>query len=182
MPRQSSRRPQSGSEQKPATDASVAPGSLRPHAWKAVAAVSVIAVVVALAWLRYPGEPAPSPGSGATADPPSEVTNSALPAGLFQIEGRWVRPDGGYTLELRNAAASGSLQASYSNPQPIRVSQAAWKEVNGHVRVLVELRDVNYPGSTYTLDYDPATDRLGGEYFQAMLGETYDVYFVRASN
>jgi hypothetical protein len=106
---------------------------------------------------------------------------ATLPAGLFQIEGRWVRPDGGYILELRNAAASGSLQASYSNPQPIRVSQAAWEEVNGRLRVLIELRDVNYPGSTYTLDYDPEADRLEGEYFQAMLRETYDVYFVRAS-
>ena len=49
----------------------------------------------------------------------------------------------------------------------------------GAVKVTVELRDVNYPGSTYTLTYDAKTDRLVGRYFQAVTGETFDVYFVR---
>ena len=47
------------------------------------------------------------------------------------------------------------------------------------MKVFIELRDVNYPGSTYTLAYDVKTDRLVGRYFQAVAGETFDVYFVR---
>jgi hypothetical protein len=45
--------------------------------------------------------------------------------------------------------------------------------------LFVELRDVNYPGSTYTLQYDPALDCLKGTYFQAMQKETYLVEFMR---
>jgi len=41
------------------------------------------------------------------------------------------------------------------------------------------LRDVNYPGSTYTLDFLPEQDRLIGAYFQAALQQTFEVEFVR---
>jgi hypothetical protein len=43
----------------------------------------------------------------------------------------------------------------------------------------VELRDANYPGCTYNLKYDPQTDQLFGQYFQAALQETFDVTFAR---
>jgi hypothetical protein len=38
---------------------------------------------------------------------------------------------------------------------------------------------VNYPGSTYTLTYQPATDRLAGTYFHAVSGQYLDVEFSR---
>jgi hypothetical protein len=38
---------------------------------------------------------------------------------------------------------------------------------------------VNYPGSTYTLTYQPATDRLAGTYFHAVSGQNMDVEFSR---
>ena len=47
------------------------------------------------------------------------------------------------------------------------------------MKLFVELRDVNYPGSTYSLRYDPARDVLEGAYFQAMEQQTFDVSFVR---
>jgi hypothetical protein len=45
--------------------------------------------------------------------------------------------------------------------------------------VFIELRDVNYPGSAYTLDYNPTTDKLMGVYFQAALGQKFAVEFER---
>ena len=36
-----------------------------------------------------------------------------------------------------------------------------------------------YPGSTYTLTYDPKRDQLQGVYFQATLRQSFDVVFVR---
>jgi len=42
------------------------------------------------------------------------------------------------------------------------------------------LRDINYPGSKYNLQYDPETDRLIGTYFQAIQRQTFDVEFTRA--
>ena len=47
------------------------------------------------------------------------------------------------------------------------------------LEVFVELRDVNYPGSTYTLLYDPAKDQLHGIYYQAVARQNYEVVFVR---
>jgi len=47
------------------------------------------------------------------------------------------------------------------------------------VKVFVELRAPNYPGSTYTLTYDQEHDQLRGIYFQAVQQQSFDVYFVR---
>ena len=96
-----------------------------------------------------------------------------------RLEGRWLRPDGGYVLELRDSGDDGSLKAAYFNPRPINVEQAEVRRKDGTLTVFVVLRDVNYPGSTYTLHYDPEADRLKGTYFQAMQGQTFDVEFVR---
>jgi hypothetical protein len=97
-----------------------------------------------------------------------------------RLIGRWVRPDGGYILELREAHEGGGLKAAYFNPRPIRVSEAVWSRQNGKISVWVELQDVNYPGSTYRLEYIPETDRLKGTYFQAVDRQTYDIEFMRA--
>ena len=45
--------------------------------------------------------------------------------------------------------------------------------------MFVELRDVNYPGSTYTLVYQPENDQLAGIYYQAALQQQFDVFFER---
>jgi hypothetical protein len=96
------------------------------------------------------------------------------------LVGRWVRPDGGYVLELRDIKKDGKLKASYFNPRSINVFHAEWSRKEGKINLFLELRDVNYPGSKYTLQYDPASDRLKGTYFQAVQGETYDIEFVRS--
>jgi hypothetical protein len=71
------------------------------------------------------------------------------------------------------------MNAAYFNPRPIHVAKAEASQYEGTVNVFIELRDVNYPGSTYNLTYDPADDYLKGVYFQAAIGQTFDVYFVR---
>ncbi|WP_319585662.1 hypothetical protein [uncultured Desulfobulbus sp.] len=97
-----------------------------------------------------------------------------------QIEGSWVRTDGGYILQLKDTKADGSLTATYFNPRPINVSRAEVMRKEGALTLFVELRDVNYPGSTYTLNYDPNTDNLNGNYFQAAIQKTFAVEFIRA--
>ena len=47
------------------------------------------------------------------------------------------------------------------------------------MKLLVELRAPGYPGSTYTLSYNAKRDELSGEYFQAVLGQTFPVSFQR---
>ena len=95
------------------------------------------------------------------------------------LEGRWKRTDGEYVLELNSIRAGGALTAAYFNPQPINVSKAAWHIENGEIYLFVELRDINYPGSAYLLQYDPASDLLLGNYFQAVAQLTYAIKFSR---
>ena len=97
-----------------------------------------------------------------------------------RLEGRWVRPEGGYILELRNIKEDGSVLAAYYNPRPINVFGAKWSRKEGKINLFVELRDVNYPGSKYILKYDPESDRLKGTYFQAVEKQTFNIEFVRA--
>ena len=99
-----------------------------------------------------------------------------------KLIGRWLRPDGGYLLELSDPASDGHLKAVYFNPRPINVSRAQWQLKDGYVVVLVELHDVNYEGSTYLLAYDPKTDRLAGIYFQALLKQQFEVVFQRTKH
>ena len=96
------------------------------------------------------------------------------------LEGRWVRPDGGYILELWDIKKDGSISAAYYNPRPIKVFSAKWSRKEGKINLFVELRDVNYPGSKYNLQYDPKSDRLKGTYFQAVEKQTFNVEFMRA--
>lgn len=65
------------------------------------------------------------------------------------------------------------------NPNPINVGSAKWEESYGNLKIVVEMRDVNYPGSTYTLNYLPDRDILAGEYYQAVEGLTFYVEFTR---
>jgi hypothetical protein len=97
----------------------------------------------------------------------------------LQVVGRWQRTDGGYILELRNPTFDGGLAATYFNPQPINVARSGWALKDGHLLVLVELRDKGYPGSTYTLAYQQDTDRLVGIYFQAAVQQQFEVVFQR---
>ena len=95
------------------------------------------------------------------------------------LQGRWTRPDGGYVLEIKGVAADGRLDAAYFNPRPIRVAEARAVREGSTIKVYIELRDENYPGSTYNLRFDSQSGRLSGDYYQAVAREHYPIFFVR---
>jgi hypothetical protein len=97
-----------------------------------------------------------------------------------KLIGRWLRPDGGYILEISHASSDGKMEAAYFNPRRINVLQAEVSRKTGGLEVFIELRDTGYPGSTYTLTYNPQQDMLTGIYFQATMGQSFEVIFVRA--
>ena len=97
-----------------------------------------------------------------------------------KLEGRWVRQSGGYVLVLQDIMPDGSLKAFYLNPRNINVHVASWKFEDERLFLYVEMRDVNYPGSNYTLMYRAEMDVLWGSYYQAVQKQTLDVYFVRS--
>jgi hypothetical protein len=95
------------------------------------------------------------------------------------LAGDWLRTDGGKTIRIKSVLSGGQLDAEYFNPKPIHVGQAEWLVKNSSLVLVVELQDVNYPGSRYTLQYFPAEDELAGIYYQAVDRENYEVEFVR---
>jgi hypothetical protein len=131
--------------------------------------------VISLACLIFfaCNSPVPDTKNEAAAD-----TNS-VKADPNKLIGEWMRTDGVYKLKILSATAGGKLDAGYFNPNPIHVGQAEWKVKDKNIIITVVLQDVNYPGSTYTLQYFPTEDRLAGNYYQAVERVNYSVEFMR---
>jgi hypothetical protein len=148
---------------------------------RAAAIVLAVAVVAAGAYWwnnRQAAGTLPAAVAVNATNPP--VLAATASQGFAKLTGKWLRPDGGYILEIKSVDdTTGKLEASYSNPRPINVSKAEASREGSGTKVFIELRAPNYPGSTYTLAYDPAADQLKGIYYQAALGQQFEVVFER---
>jgi hypothetical protein len=108
----------------------------------------------------------------ATVQAPAQMT------GAFErIKGKWMRSDGTYVLEFKQLLKDNALEVAYFNPGPIHVGKARMYEERGFTKVFVELQDVNYPGSRYTLILDAEKPRMVGNYYQATQQVDYEVAF-----
>lgn len=96
------------------------------------------------------------------------------------LAGDWARTDADYLIRITKVNDDGTMTAQYFNPNPINVGKANWEASYSNLKIVVEMRDVNYPGSTYTLNYLPDRDMLAGEYYQAVEGLTFYVEFTRS--
>jgi hypothetical protein len=137
-----------------------------------------LAVITAAAFFLLHGKQtgAQSPAPQTTKE---SVAAPEAKGGFDRLKGRWRRPDGGYVIDINEIDGGGKMVAGYFNPRPINVSRAEASQEGTTSKVFIELRDKNYPGSTYTLTYDPQSDQLKGVYFQAALQQSFDVVFVR---
>ena len=111
--------------------------------------------------------------------PLQEAQSQSKNADYEKLIGRWVRPDGGYILVINAVDDQGNLDAGYFNPNNINVAQAHASIEEKQIKIYVEMQDIGYPGSNYTLTYDKDSDRLVGVYHHAVLKKNYDIYFVR---
>jgi hypothetical protein len=130
--------------------------------------------LAALILMRVSNVPVVTPAAGVA----SPAAESVL-VEFDKLKGKWVRPDGGYVLEIRRLLPQNALDAAYYNPNPIHVGRARLYKERGFVKVFVELQDANYPGSTYTLIYDRENDQLCGVYYQATQQQEYQIAFER---
>jgi hypothetical protein len=132
-----------------------------------------IVISIVIATVISPARAEPLPGAPAA---PLQSEPQTVFSGLT---GRWVRPDGGYVIAIKSVDTGGKLDADYANPNPLPFYAATATEEGGKVKLFFELRAGGYNGSTYTLSYDAAADRLTGTYYQAVAKQTFDVFFVR---
>mgnify|MGYP001201271225 FL=1 len=110
----------------------------------------------------------------------AEVPAAKADAAFAALPGRWVRPDGGYVINIKRVDAGGKLDAAYANPNPLPFSRAEATLEGKTLKLFFEIRAGGYNGSTYTLTYDPAADVLKGVYYQAVVQQKFDVFFTRA--
>lgn len=137
---------------------------------KLLVTAAVVAVLGGVAPVVHAQAATPARGSAAAVGTSS----------VFDIlQGRWVRPDGGYTVAIRGVAADGQLDAMYFNPNGLPFSKAQAALDGKIIRVSLELQAGGYNGSTYELTYDPASDQLKGTYYQAVAKQRYEIFFVR---
>jgi hypothetical protein len=104
---------------------------------------------------------------------------AAQPLDFKVIAGKWARIDGSYTLHIEDVTFEGTGIVRYFNPGEIHVAQNQISTQEGRIKLFVKLQDEGYPGCTYTLFYYPEQDALAGVYYQAAVGQTYEVIFVR---
>ena len=112
---------------------------------------------------------------------PENVAPSRENDKFNNLIGRWQRVDGGYIIDIRRIDANGQMSAAYYNPKSIHVSRAVASLNDGAIMVFIELKDVGYPGSAYTLTYNPQQDVLTGVYFQAVVKQTFEVIFTKVN-
>ena len=147
----------------------------------AMTVVLVVGIVAAVILLR--GEERADTGRAPAVSPcAGEFPGSHCRCGrrrLSSTERPLAPADGGYILNIRAVDARGTIEAEYLNPQPITIARADAIREGSNLHVFVELRAPGYPGSMYTLTYDPQRDQLAGIYFQAALQQRFDVVFVR---
>ena len=125
----------------------------------------IVIIVIILAWAVFPKD--------------AETAASAKKPDFKVIIGEWVRPDGGYIVRVRDVNPDGSIDAGYFNPGKINIAEANVSLWKGFVKLFIKLQDKGYPGSTYTLYYYAEKDALAGFYYQAAIGQTYKVVFLR---
>ncbi len=109
----------------------------------------------------------------------TSVSKNIIKIDKNKLNGKWERTDGTYQIEIKDINENGKLDAAYFNPNPIHVETAEWKLIENKLLIMIKLQDINYPGSTYTLEYLLTDDRLSGNYYQAVDGLYYDVTFAR---
>jgi hypothetical protein len=154
----------------------------RRVSWAMIVILAVTVTAVGALWWDHQRTvaatslaPAAAGGVG-TNEPAVQATREP---GFAKLKGKWLRPDGGYVIEIGSVEPGGKLEVAYFNPQSIHVAKAQASAEGAATKVFIELRDVNYPGSTYDRVYDAGSDQLTGIYYQAALKQRFEVAFVR---
>jgi hypothetical protein len=166
---------------KRSTNLPAAPSTGRRFSRTAVVVIAVAVVVAGSYWwfLGWPAAPQPAVVPLIVNSTNLTAASATVSLAFEKLKGRWQRPDGGYVVDIRGVDPSGKMDAAYFNPGPIHVAKAEASQEGAVTKLFIQLRDVNYPGSTYTLAYEAASDRLTGIYYQAALQQQFEVYFVR---
>jgi len=151
--------------------------TLEQKRWLLLLCFAITTIVVACDQQKEKKESDGSEGKPSSVSEPIKTQQKAFDRSV--LIGDWIRTDAEYRVTISELRDDGTLRAGYFNPNSINVGKAGWVFSDGAMKLYIELRDENYPGSNYNLVYYPEKDLLAGKYFQAVEGVTYDVGFFR---
>jgi len=151
--------------------------TLEKKRWLLLLCFAITTIVVACDQQKEKKESDGSEGKPSSVSEPIKAQQKAFDRSV--LVGDWIRTDAEYRIAISELRDDGTLKAGYFNPNAINVGKAGWSFSEGTMKIYIELRDENYPGSNYNLVYYPDKDLLAGKYFQAVEGVTYDVGFFR---
>ena len=66
--------------------------------------------------------------------------SASADAGFVALQGRWVRPDGGYVITIKSVEVGGKLDAEYANPKLLPFAKAEASHDGPTIKVFLELR------------------------------------------
>lgn len=112
---------------------------------------------------------------------PNMMQAASVPSGssFDVLVGRWIRPDGGYTVTIKSVDTDGKIDGGYANPSPLPFFKAEAFMDGKTIKVFLKITAGGYNGSAYTLAYDPEKDILKGVYYQAVAKQKFDIFFER---
>jgi len=158
--------------------ATAAGRGLRSRSSTMVVVIAAVGIVIGIGWWVFGDHAAEPKVSPVIVE--DKTGAEVAPIDYFgKLPGRWERTDGGYIIDIKSVEPNGAMVATYLNPKPIRIARAQAVPYGAAAKIMIELRDVNYPGSTYELVYDPQRDQLVGVYFQAVEQQHFEVNFTR---
>jgi hypothetical protein len=123
-----------------------------PRARRMAAPLAIVLLVVLAAggfwWSKHrEADALPVANSATTTQTTNAPSSSEAVPAFEKLKGRWLRAEGSYIVEVRSVEPGGKMDAAYFNPRPINVAKAEALKDGDTVKVFVELRDMNYPGT-----------------------------------
>jgi hypothetical protein len=122
-----------------------------------------------------------------TRSTPLAISKTSPPKEYFQgqdrnlIKGVWGRVDAAGEIKITEVLHGGSLKSTFYNPKLIAIEKSIWTNSSGVLRVYILLREDDYPGSSFTLNYVAVRDVLVGVYYDALTQKSYPVTFERVN-
>jgi hypothetical protein len=95
------------------------------------------------------------------------------------LKGVWGRTDATGVVNISEVLDNGLLKTTFYSPKMINIEKAVWTNSSDVLRIYILLREDNYPGSSFSLNYMAEKDLLLGVYFDALTNESLTISFER---
>src|SRR4029453_3923695 len=87
-----------------------------------VTAIVLLAVAIGVPlgfgwWRAEDADTRPLASSTPPTAPPPPAPRAAAAPGVQKLKGQWLRPDGGYVVEVRSVEDGGTMDVAYFNPR-----------------------------------------------------------------